>query len=191
MIRKEQAGDGGFGLQGALWNRGHAAEGDSRIEDSSTVELETEGAHQGGNILVEALGNLVAAEHLARLEPRHDYTGQELARRPILFSVSDEELFKGQAADCAFAAQLYGCSERDQCRRSIAYRRTVGDVAADGTGGANLLRTQAAQQLAHIGIQGGEMLFGTAVGRRRTDHQSLVSRFDNVKSGAMKTDDLG
>ena len=61
-----------FRARGALGRRRHAAVGDARFGDPSAVEREAERAHHGGNVLVEALGDLERAIGLVRGETRRD-----------------------------------------------------------------------------------------------------------------------
>ena len=60
----DDAGERRLGLSAALGRRRHAAEGDARGSDPPAVKREAEGAHDGGNVLVEALGDLEGAEGL-------------------------------------------------------------------------------------------------------------------------------
>ena len=80
-VRKPQALEGGFRGGGSFRRGCHATEGDTRVRDAPRLHGEPEGAQKGGDVLIEALGDLVAAEDLVGLEARHVDTGHELARR--------------------------------------------------------------------------------------------------------------
>src|ERR1043166_6618378 len=75
----------------ALRDARHAAEGDARAGDALAVDAQLERTHHGGDVAVEALGDLVAAEVLARGEFRYPDHAHELARCPVLLAVVEEE----------------------------------------------------------------------------------------------------
>ena len=113
---------------------------------------EAEGSHDRRDVLVETLGHLVAAEDVAGIELWDEKAGDELARRAVLLAVVDEELLDRHGADALALAQLQGRAERDQCRRRVADRRAVGDVADDRAARPHLLGAEAAEEFAEIGI---------------------------------------
>ncbi len=57
----------------------------------------------------------------------------------------------------------------DQCRRAVADGRPIGDIAAHGAAGANLRRTQAAQQLTEVRIILGDRGQQAAIGNPGAD----------------------
>ena len=57
-----------LGLRRALRRRRHAAEGEPRLRHLAALERQAERAHHGGNVLVEALRELVAGEAHVRRE---------------------------------------------------------------------------------------------------------------------------
>ena len=92
----------------------------------------------------------------------------------VLAAVVEEEVFERNRPARIAVAQLDGCAERDQHRRRIPDRRAVGDVAADGAGGAHLLRAEAAQHLAHVRIDPPERGLGLGVGGGGADLDPVV-----------------
>ena len=137
-----QALEGGFRGGGAFRRGRHATEGDTRIDDAPRLHGEPEGAQEGGDVLIEALGDLVAAEDLVGLEARHVDTGHELARRQVLLAVVDEEVLERHRPRRLAPAQVQCRTERDQSGRRIADRGAVGDVAAERPHRADLLGAQ-------------------------------------------------
>ena len=88
--------------------------------------------------------------------------------------------------------QLHRGAERDQRRRRVADRRAVGDVAADGAGGAHLLRAEPAQQFAEIGVDGRQRLGGRFVGDGGADGDGVAVVGDAGQiAGTAEMDDLG
>ena len=115
--------------------------------DAARLDGEPEGAQQAGNVLVEALGDLVAAEDLPGREARHVDPGHELARSPVLLAVVDEEVLERHGPRRIEPAQVQCRAERDQGGHRIADRGAVGDVAAERPHGADLLAAETAEQL--------------------------------------------
>ena len=116
-IAQAKAGDGVLGVAGALRGGGHAAISDACFGHATVLDPETERAEQGGDVLVEALRDLVAAEVFAPAEPRHDDAGEDLAGGTVLAAVAEEEVFERQHPACVPVAQLDGGAEGDQHRR--------------------------------------------------------------------------
>ena len=147
------------------------------------ADAETERPEHGGDVLVEAFRDLVAAEVLAFAEPRHGDAGEDLAGGAILAPVVEEEILQRQRPAGIAVAQLDGGAEGDQHRRRIADRRAVGDVPADGAGASHLLRAQAAQHLAHIRIDAAERRLGLGVGGGGGDLDPVVHLPHLVQGG--------
>src|SRR6185369_5429197 len=127
----------------------------------------------GGDILVEALGDLVAAENLAHSELRDVHLPDQFARLAVLLAVIDKEILELQPARCRAIAELDLGTERDQGRRRVADRRAIGDIAADRARGPHLFRTNAAQELAKIGIEIGDRLEGTVIGDGSAENETV------------------
>ena len=125
LVRKPQALEGGFRGGGPFRRGRHATEGDTRIDDAAPLHGEPEGAQEGGDVLIEALGDLVAAEDLVGLEARHVDTGHELARRQVLLAVVDEEVLEWHRPRRLAPAQVQCRTERDQSGRRIADREPL------------------------------------------------------------------
>ena len=87
-----------FRVRGAFRRRRHAAVGDARAGDPPPVEREAEGAHHGGNVLVDPLGDLEGAIGLVGGKARRDDGADVFALAAILFAVGDEEVLERQDA---------------------------------------------------------------------------------------------
>src|SRR5690242_3920220 len=103
---------------GALGDSRHAAEADADIGDAAAVELQVEGAEAGGDVLVEALGDLVAGEAPRRIGAGQADALDELAGPAILLAVVEEEILQRDLAPLAAPAQHQAGAERDQRRRA-------------------------------------------------------------------------
>ncbi len=68
-----------FAGGGALGNRRHAAEGDPGAGDPAIFQVEADGGADRGNIVVDALGDLVGLERLAGPGTRDQDLLDELA----------------------------------------------------------------------------------------------------------------
>jgi len=95
-----------------LRRRRHATERDARRRNTRPFHAQLERRHHGGNVLIEALGNLVAAEPFVALELRHYYGAYELARPTVLLAVSDEEILKRKQERRDWTLRIWsaGCS---------------------------------------------------------------------------------
>ena len=131
-----------LGRARALRGRRHAAKGDARAGDARPVDAQLERAHHGRNVLVEALGDLVAAEMLAGRASGCATMRTNSPGCAILLAVVDEEVLERHRARLVAALQSERRAERDQRRRQVADRRAIGDVAADRAGRAHLLAEQ-------------------------------------------------
>ena len=154
---------------GALGDRRHAAVGDPDLRHPALLQLDLERAEQRRDVLIEALGELVAAELPLGARQRHADQLDELARRQRGLAIVEVEVLERQRPPHAALAQHQLGAERDQRRHEVADRRAVGDIAADRPGIADLDRAEAAEQLAEVGparAEGGQRV---AVGDRRAD----------------------
>ena len=117
----------------------------------SSVNLKA--PRHGRDILVEALRHLVGAEILIGFQLRHDDARERYSPgcRSCL-PIGDEEAFQRDRPHALATAQFELRAERDQRRREIADGRSIGDVAADGAGGAHLHGAKAPHDFAEIGI---------------------------------------
>ena len=70
----------------------------------------------------------------------------EFARPAVLLAIGDEEILQRDRAALLAPSQGQPRAERDEGRRRVADRRTVGDVAADRTHVAHLLAADAVEQ---------------------------------------------
>ena len=168
-----------FRPAGAFWRAGHAAEGDADVgHPPLAVQRQPEGAADGGDVLVEALGDLVGTELHPRRRLGQDHRLHEFALAAVLLAVFDEEILQRQFARLVAAPQPQGGAAGDQGRRRVADGGAVGDVAADGAHVAHLLRPDAADQLAEIGIERRDPLRRVAVGDAGPDHQRIAAILD-------------
>src|SRR6266567_6626067 len=93
----------------------HPAEGNARARDARAIEAQLERAHDGGDVRVEAFGDLVAAEALIQAELRNPHHADEFACHPVLLAVVEIEIFQRQGAWPVSALQRQCRAERDQC----------------------------------------------------------------------------
>src|SRR6185369_10836606 len=152
------ADEGLLALPGALGNLRHAAITDADIGDLPLREPQIEGAEAGGDVLVEALGDLVTGEAPGWIAPRQADELDELARAAILLAVTEEEILQCELAPLAPMAEHQPGAQRDQRRRAVADGRAIGDIAAHGAAIADLGGAETPQQLAEIGIFRGDRL---------------------------------
>src|SRR5215475_4163641 len=117
---------------GAFGDSRHAAEADADVGDPALRELQVEGAEAGGDVLVEALGDLVAGEAPRRIGAGQTDALDELAGPAVLLAVIEEEILQRDLAPLAAPAQHQAGTESDQRRRAVADRGAIGDVAAHG-----------------------------------------------------------
>src|ERR1700683_1918431 len=75
-----------------LGNPGHSTERDLGVTDPSVVDGQAEHGQQGGNILVEAFGDLVSAEMGRRRQIRYQQPADEFALGAILLAVIEKEV---------------------------------------------------------------------------------------------------
>src|SRR5690606_10785160 len=122
----------------AFRGRRHAAEGDARAGDRAVLDGEVETGSDRGDVLVPAFGYLVGRVEASGLRARHGDRLDEFAGCAVLLAVGDEELLERDLAPRLALAERDAGPEGDQRRRRVADGRTVGDVAADGTGIAHL-----------------------------------------------------
>ncbi len=168
----------------------HAPEGDACASDARAVETQLERPQDRRDVLVEALGNLVAPERFAGRQLGHADGAHEFARLAPLAAIGDEEVFQGKLADRRAALEHERRAERDQGRGHVADRRAVGDVAAERADIAHLLAGEPAQQFAEIGIDRSEIRRGGGVGRGGTERHRLRAIRDGVEAlGPSQPDD--
>ena len=138
-----------------------------------------------GNVLVEALGHLVAAEQalqrcLRRIEDQRadEFTGLQ---RGLL--VVDIEILKRHLARRATFLQHDAAAERDQGRHRVTDRRAVGDIAAQRAGILDRRRGETAGQFGPLRLEGGER--GERIGQRdaSADFQALGADRDAFQFG--------
>ena len=108
------------------------------------IEAQAEGPADSRDVLVEALGELVAGETLVRAGQGNADRLDELARTQVLAPIVEEEVLQRDLAGAVLAAQRQLRAKRDQRRRQVADGRPVGDIAADCGDVADLRRTEAA-----------------------------------------------
>src|SRR5687767_14806888 len=82
----------------ALGRCGHATEADARCTDASVDEVEREGRADRRDVLVEALGYLVAAEQPPTARAWHAYGSEELAGLEVLLHVVEVQILERQRA---------------------------------------------------------------------------------------------
>ena len=167
---------------GTLRNCRHAAIGQPHGIDGSVVgQCETERRHHRRNILVETLGDLVAAELVIVLQQRHRDRGHELSRLAILTAVVDEKILQLDEAHVLALAQVNRGPKCDQHRRYVSDRRSIGDITADRAARADLLGTKAPHHFTDVGIKAAKMRFRLAAGCARADDQFVAGVLDHVQ----------
>ena len=162
----------------ALRDRRHAAVGDTDVSHPALREPDVERAEQRRDVLVEAFGDLIAAELLFRSRQRHADQLDELAGLQRGLAVVEVEVLELQVAVRATLAQHHLGAERDQRGHGIADRRAVRDIAADRAGIPDLHRAEAADQLAEIGPARSESVHRVGVGDRRADLEMGVRHLE-------------
>ena len=84
---------------------------------------------------------------------RNRHRLDEFAGGSILLAVAQKEILERQRPAGIAAAQMQGGTQGDQRRGRVADRRAVGDIAADGSHVAHLIRAEPAQQVCERRVQ--------------------------------------
>src|SRR5699024_5066660 len=138
-----------------------------------------------GYVLVESLGQLVAAKVLVGAQFRDVYALDELARLAVLLAVIDMQILERNVAPAVRAVQHYTRAEGNQYRHGIADGRAVGDVAADGGGVADQQGGEARHQVTEIGEAAVDDFHRLSMRDRRADGDFVVIFLDAVQLGDM------
>src|SRR5579871_741608 len=138
--------------QGPLGRTRHAAEADADIGDSAFGELQVEGAKAGRDVLVEALGNLVATQLPGRIAAGEQQGFDKLAGSTVLLAIGNEIRFQRDLPPRLAVPQDQACSQGDQGWRAVADGGAVGDIADHGAAVPDLDRSEPPQDFAEIWI---------------------------------------
>ena len=163
------ASDGGFELDRPHRTRRHAAVGRPQCSHFAAVALEAEGGNDGRNVLVEALGQFVDGELLARRKEGNADGGNDLARGECGLAVAGDEGLHREHAVAGARRQSHAGIERDQARNTVPDRRGRGEIAGDRSEVANLARSDSTHQSTEGRKPLIEMRQDFAVGDRTAD----------------------
>ena len=164
--------------RGAAGDAGQAAIGETDALHAVAVDAHAKGRADGGNILVDALRELVARQQPSGGGPRNRHPRDELARRPIRLAVGEVEILERHAPQLRAAAQFDLRSQRDQRRDRIADRRAVREIAAQGGGIADRRGCEARRLFFELGIRAEQRRPGVREGDRGADPQFVRALLD-------------
>ena len=111
---------------------------------------------------------LALGETRRRLDRDNEFPGTA-----ILLSVAEKEILQRQRR-CAQPSAHHPGAQRDQRRREIANRRSVGDVAADGAADLHPRRAEATHHFAEVGMDRREQRLSLGKRHARAERQRAV-----------------
>src|SRR5262249_9048063 len=105
----------------------------------------------------------------------------KIAGVTILLLVGDEEAVQRNGSPFGTAPKRQGRREGDEHRRQVTDRRSIGDVAADGSSIADLLAAEAAEHFVDLRIKAPERLTDIAQGSHGPDDKGIAPVLDAIE----------
>ncbi len=155
----------------AARDAGQTAVGEARVLYSFAVDAHAERGRNGGDVLVDALGEFVACDQSPGLTARNRDAGDQLAAAQILLHVAEVEILERHPPLRGAAAQVDLRSQGEHDRNRIADRRSVRKISAKRRGIADRRRGEAGGLFGEFGEPRQQRRPGVAERHRSTDPQ--------------------